>query len=84
MTIARTETMSALNFGAIQGYKQSYVKKVIWVCAPGACPQCLPFDMQVFSLDELPYDTGYTTIHPNCRCTIAPDASSIEYDIDII
>lgn len=82
MTIARTETISALNFGALQGYKQSYVKRVIWVCAPGACPQCLPYDMQVFDIDDLPYPDAW--VHPNCRCTVAPDATSIEYDIDII
>jgi len=82
MTIARTETISALNFGAIQGYKQSFVKRVIWVCAPGACPQCLPYDMQVFDIDDLPYPDAW--VHPNCRCTIAPDATSIEYDTTII
>lgn len=82
LTIARTETISSLNFGAIQGYKQSYVKKVIWVTAPGACPQCLPFEGQIFDINNLPYEDAY--VHPNCRCTLAPDPDSIDYSISLI
>lgn len=74
-TIARTEVMQALNYGALKGYEQSFVTEVIWSTAPGACPQCTPYEGEVYKVNDVPA----LTIHPNCRCTVIPKIDSMQF-----
>ncbi len=72
--IARTETISASNNGALEAYKQSgVVEKKEWLIAGDACDDCIPLDGEVVGLHES-FSVGVDAppLHPNCRCTILP------------
>jgi len=73
--IARTETITASNQGALQAYKQSgVVEKKEWLLSADACDICLdqaaagaiPVD------DNFPGGFDAPTAHPNCKCAILP------------
>jgi SPP1 gp7 family putative phage head morphogenesis protein len=68
-TIARTETMTAVNTGAMDQYKASGVERVEWVGAVDAqsCEDCDELDGKVWDIDEAPVPP----LHPNCRCSLA-------------
>jgi len=72
--IARTETMSASNQGALQAYDQSgVVKKKEWLIAGGACDECIPMQGEAVKLHSS-FSCGVDSppLHPNCRCTVLP------------
>lgn len=73
--IARTETITASNRGALEGYKQSgVVEKKEWLVSEDACDICLDIEAQgPIDLDET-FKGGFDapSAHPNCRCTILP------------
>ena len=61
---------------------QAGVEKVRWLTVrdPWVCPECAPFDNQIFTVDELEELDG-PPLHPNCRCFTAaevPEAVSRE------
>lgn len=67
-TIARTETLSALNDAAQLRYQQNGVEGVQWVCTIGeVCPYCIARNGRV-------YETGKVRLpaHPRCRCIVVP------------
>lgn len=79
---ARTETVVALNNGALTRYSQAGVKQVYWVSAGDdgrTCEECLMLDGQVFDLEDAPIPG--TDTHPDCRCTLAPVIEGL-YDAD--
>jgi len=74
--IARTETITASNQGALQAYKQSNViEKKEWYTAldERTCDECYALHQEVVELDEN-FSGGVSapSLHPNCRCTILP------------
>ena len=73
--IARTETISASNEGALEAYKQSgVVEKKEWLVAADACDICIDIAMGgAIKLNES-FSGGFDAppAHPNCRCTILP------------
>jgi len=72
--IARTETITASNQGALQAYDQSeVVKKKEWLIAGDACDDCIPMNGEKVKLHSN-FSCGVSTppLHPNCRCTILP------------
>jgi HK97 family phage portal protein len=66
--IARYETMQAANKAAIERYREAGVEQWKWLCGPDPCPDCEPYDGQIFTLDEMPTPP----LHPNCVCAPAP------------
>ncbi|MDP2364845.1 MAG: minor capsid protein, partial [Ignavibacteria bacterium] len=68
--IARTETISASNFGAQEGYKEAGVKQTEWYTAidERVCDICEPLHGKVSAISE----GEVPPAHPNCRCTILP------------
>jgi len=75
-TIARTETMSALNDAAQRRYQQGGVEGVQWVVSVGeVCPFCVARNGRV-------YETGKIRIpaHPRCRCIPVPWKASWDTD----
>lgn len=84
-TVARTETLRALQEGQRQGYQQAVEQGVLvkdrtrrqWVTANDerVCPICGPMDGQLTTLDE-PWQTAVgpldkpTDSHPQCRCAV--------------
>lgn len=67
-TIARTETLFALNDAAQLRYQQNGVEGVQWVCTIGeVCPYCIARNGRV-------YETGKVRLpaHPRCRCIVVP------------
>ena len=67
-SIARTETLSALNDAAQARYKRSGIEFVQWVASKGrVCPFCVARHGNV-------YEVGRITIpgHPMCRCILVP------------
>ena len=71
-TIARTETIQASNFGALESYRQTdgVVLEWEWLTAKDelVCPDCEEEDGDVHDLK----DETVPPYHPNCRCTILP------------
>jgi len=69
--IARTETMTAANHGAVEGYKATgWVDRTQWWAAidERTCDICGELHKQVNALGE-----GYEPpAHVNCRCTLLP------------
>lgn len=74
-TIARTETMGALNAGQHAMLKQIGDRPKEWITTPDdrLCPVCEPVDGETVGIDEA-FSPGvlYPPAHPKCRCTIAP------------
>lgn len=70
-TLARTETIRASNYGALQGYTEAGVEKVEFYAAADerTCEVCAGFHGQYYKLDEA---EGMIPVHPNCRCTYLP------------
>lgn len=67
-TIARTETMSALNDAAQLRYEQAGVEGVQWVCTIGeVCPFCVARNMKVYPVGKIRIPA-----HPRCRCIAVP------------
>jgi len=69
-TIARTETMYAVNQGTLIRYSQAGVRKVRWLTGldERACEECE-------SLHNTEYEIGSEPAipaHPRCRCTVIP------------
>ena len=73
--IARTETITASNQGALQAYKQSgVVEKKEWLLAADACEICF----EQANAGPIPINENFPggfdapTAHPNCKCSILP------------
>jgi len=73
--IARTETISSTNQGALQAYKQSgVVEKKEWLISADACDICIDIAAGgAVGINEL-FRGGFDVppAHPNCRCSIIP------------
>jgi HK97 family phage portal protein len=77
--IARTEILQASAQGAIEGYRQSGVKKLEFYPAldDRLCEDCLAlsesdlfgYGKAIFPISET---EGVITVHPNCRCVFLP------------
>jgi SPP1 gp7 family putative phage head morphogenesis protein len=72
ITIARTETMRAVNGAAKDRYEQTGVDRVEVLAAldDRVCDLCSSLHGRIYPIDEAPDFPGNT--HPNCRCTLAP------------
>jgi len=78
-TIARTETMGALNRGKLVAARDAQAKGLFndpikrWVLARDekTCPLCAPLENEQVPLDDN-FSNGYSAPprHPRCRCTI--------------
>lgn len=82
-TIARTETMAALNDGALEGYRQAREEGLLgsdamkeWIITPDEllCPDCAPMEGVKVPLADL-FDTPAGSVpgpplHPRCRCAV--------------
>lgn len=72
--IARTETISASNQGALQAYDQSgVVERKQWLAESDACDDCLAMQGEIVGLHKS-FSGGVDAppLHPNCRCTVLP------------
>lgn len=70
--LARTESMGAVNEGALEALKASpSIDAKQWIAHSGACVACQGLDGEVVLLDAS-FSTGVQRPpkHPNCRCTI--------------
>lgn len=69
-TIARTETMYAVNQGTLIRYSQSGVKRVRWLTGldERACEECEALHGKEFEIGSEPAIPA----HPRCRCTVIP------------
>jgi len=73
--IARTETISASNQGALQAYDQSgVVEEKEWLAETDACDICLDIALQGAVPLHSSFSGGFDVppAHPNCRCTVLP------------
>lgn len=85
-TIARTETMYAVNQGTLQRYHQVGIAKVQFLVGAGCCEECeeyatrdIGYGPGIYPIDEVPD----IPVHPNCRCTVIPvidDPGEQQYD----
>lgn len=82
VTIARTETMGALNAGHVASWRQAMDEGWLptdtakeWMITPddALCEICAPMDGEVVPLDRA-FSNGLDSppAHPNCRCAVAP------------
>lgn len=71
--LARTESMKAVNQGALESYRASPTFNAIqWIAHAGACVICQGLDGVIVTIGKL-FPGGYEVppdAHPNCRCTI--------------
>ena len=73
--IARTETISASNQGALQAYDQSgVVEEKEWLAETDACDICLDIALEGAIPLHSSFSGGFDVppAHPNCRCTVLP------------
>jgi SPP1 gp7 family putative phage head morphogenesis protein len=70
ITIARTETMRAVNSAAKERYEQTGVERVEWLAAwdDRTCDECESKHGQIYDIGDAP-DLPQ---HPNCRCCLSP------------
>jgi len=70
-TLARTETIRASNYGALQGYKEGGLEQAEFYAADDerTCEDCMAYHGKYYKLDEA---EGLIPVHPNCRCTYLP------------
>jgi hypothetical protein len=94
-TIARTESMTALNAGMVAGWQDAKaagllsnpVKEVIVTPDDALCEICEPLDGQQQPLDQ-PFETDEGQIdeppfHPNCRCTMGlTEGTTLQLDLE--
>ncbi len=67
-TLARTETLSALNDAAQQRYAQNGIEHVQWICTIGdVCKFCVARNAQVYPVGKV-----RVPCHPRCRCVLLP------------
>lgn len=70
--LVRTETMHFLNSAALQGYRDSGVKRVQYWAAEDerTCKSCGTdgYHGRIFDIEKVPI----LPLHPNCRCTYLP------------
>lgn len=67
--IARTETTRAVEEASQSTYAENGVEEWEWLTAEDPCPDCDPFDGQVFPVGN---DDPSIPYHPGCRCASAP------------
>lgn len=70
--VARTETISASNIGALSGYKDAGVTESEWLVSMDdrLCSECEDLNGNTFPIDDCPIP-GIDT-HPDCRCCLIP------------
>lgn len=67
--IAVTETTKIQIACQIESFKENGYSKMMWVCEPTACHDCMPYDGEIFDIGsshEVP------PMHPFCMCSLAP------------
>ena len=75
--IARTEYNRARNIGHLQAYANYGVTEYELVVAKGACNICYDYEKgNPYSMTDI--SAPRPPIHPNCRCTVAAVAESIQ------
>lgn len=57
-------------------YKAVEIEEYEFIAEPTACKICLALDGKVFEVDEMSSGMNAQPMHPNCRCSTAPFASS--------
>ena len=67
--VARTETISASNEGALHRYELEGIDKSEFYIAPDACEECVPYDGKIYLTKD---SHGIIPIHPFCRCVWLP------------
>jgi SPP1 gp7 family putative phage head morphogenesis protein len=69
-TIARTETMYAVNTGTITRYTQAGIEKVRYLAGldERVCEECESKHGEVYEIADAPM----LPLHPRCRCTFSP------------
>ena len=81
-TIARTETMAAMNAGSLESYKQAQAEGLLeedagkeWMVTPddALCEICAPMTEEAVPLNET-FSNGLESppAHPRCRCALGP------------
>lgn len=73
--IVRTETMRAVNQGAVERYKEGGINRVefLTVADERTCEECEGLDGQVFDIDNAPDMPR----HINCRCILIPTIEEV-------
>lgn len=77
--IARTNTIWALNEGAVERYDDAGIKAVRWLATEDdlTCDYCLDLDGEAVEVGDAfaesnGWDVAHPPLHPNCRCTVVP------------
>ena len=68
--VARTETISASNEGALHRYELEGIDKSEFYPSPGACEVCLEIAQDPIYVTK--DASGVIPVHPNCRCVWLP------------
>lgn len=77
--LAITETSRVMNEARISALTEAGFNAYVWICEPGACHVCAPYDGEVFSLAKGNIGENVPPMHPFCKCSIA---GFYEYDPD--
>ena len=71
--IANTEVARAVTLGSMAQYRQDGITQGNLLTSPGACKEC----EAIASVNPQPLKDLYVPVHPNCRCSVSPELSSI-------
>ena len=75
--LARTETARLQTAIQRDSLEENGIKQYEYIAEPSACKdKCSPLDGKIYQLDKMVVGENAPTLHPNCRCRIAPYVSS--------
>jgi len=71
--ISHTETCRAQSLASVDLYQSEGFTRWTWILSDGACPKCVDQE------SRNPHAVGDEAppLHPRCRCSVAPDPSSM-------
>lgn len=77
LRLLKTESARIRSDVQLDAYKKNRFTHYIFVCEPGACQICTPYDKERFELSKGATAITMPPLHPNCRCSTYGE---VDYD----
>ncbi|HEP2074724.1 TPA: minor capsid protein [Streptococcus pyogenes] len=77
LRLLKTESARIRSDVQLDAYKKNGFTHYIFVCEPGACKICTPYDKERFEVEKGATAVTMPPLHPNCRCSTYGE---VDYD----